>query len=82
MDTQNGWTEPQKILQCKYLLLQKSPEQVDTSRSSPGQIASNENESVLQVRLRCLTQSWLHPDHGLQADHFPSKTVKKKHIND
>ena len=45
------------------------------SRSSPGQIVSRESVSALQVRLRCLTQSWLQPDQGLQVDHVPSRTA-------
>ena len=48
------------------------------SRSSPGQIVSRESVSALQVRLRCLTQSWLQPDQGLQVDHIPSRTATNK----
>lgn len=49
--------------------MQKSPKQEEASRSSPGQMASGENVSALQVLRLCLRQSWLQADQGLHIDH-------------
>ena len=57
---------------------QRSPWQFEDCRSSPRHwiFAEKARFSWLQALLRCLKQSWLQDDQGLQRDHIPARAEK------